>query len=265
MSNVLAIVQMFELQDSMNSKVHPEWRTHIWPHLGAPARWTRAIRDELIAEIIPKIGWKWWKATDSMELGLQTKLELVDIWHFLLSELLRVSALDVVSQATLESTIESHLESHIDLGRRDAQDVSHLRKYILDIIEVYIATTLDYDRKCTLYSINDGIHASRDVQDLYQLIDGFGVLMGLFGMTIVELNNWYLAKNALNVFRQQNGYKSGEYVKLWDNENEDNYFLEVIVTDVLSVNGDEVLTFDDIMKELDNMYKFNLKKYHGKG
>ena len=69
---------MLELQDSMNQRVHPEWRDQGY-------EWYRAVWVEC-AELMDHYGWKWWKKqTPDLE---QVKLELIDIWHFGLSYLL---------------------------------------------------------------------------------------------------------------------------------------------------------------------------------
>lgn len=72
------IVDMLELQDSMNSRVNANWREQGFA-------WHRAIWIEC-AELMEHHGWKWWKkqSPDSD----QVILELVDIWHFGLSILL---------------------------------------------------------------------------------------------------------------------------------------------------------------------------------
>src|SRR5690606_6642875 len=69
---------MLELQAGMNSKVESEWIAARFPYL-------RAVVIEG-AEAIEHHGWKWWKKQDR-ELP-QLQMKLVDIWHFLLSELL---------------------------------------------------------------------------------------------------------------------------------------------------------------------------------
>jgi dimeric dUTPase (all-alpha-NTP-PPase superfamily) len=70
---------MLELQDSMNTKVHAQWRTQGY-------EWYRAIWVEC-AELMDHYGWKWWKKqTPDTE---QVALELIDIWHFGLSILLQ--------------------------------------------------------------------------------------------------------------------------------------------------------------------------------
>lgn len=68
---------MLELQDGMNNKVNPDW-------VAANNNWYRAIQVEGV-EAIEHHGWKWWKKQDCKLAQLQ--MELVDIWHFILSML----------------------------------------------------------------------------------------------------------------------------------------------------------------------------------
>lgn len=70
---------MLELQDSMNTKVHSEWRTQGF-------EWYRAIWIEC-GELLDHYGWKWWKKQQPDVP--QVELELIDIWHFGLSILLQ--------------------------------------------------------------------------------------------------------------------------------------------------------------------------------
>ena len=66
---------MLALQDKMNSTVHPEWRTQNF-------KWTRAIMVEGV-EALEHYNWKWWKKQEP-DLA-QVRIELVDIWHFIMS------------------------------------------------------------------------------------------------------------------------------------------------------------------------------------
>jgi dimeric dUTPase (all-alpha-NTP-PPase superfamily) len=69
---------MLEMQDAMNSRVNPEWRS-------AGNAWYRAIWTEC-AEMLDHYGWKWWKHQQpDLE---QVQLELVDIMHFAMSDYL---------------------------------------------------------------------------------------------------------------------------------------------------------------------------------
>ena len=63
---------------AVDTATHPDWRGQGYP-------WYRAIWVEC-AELLDHYGWKWWKhQTPDLE---QVQLELVDIWHFGLSDLL---------------------------------------------------------------------------------------------------------------------------------------------------------------------------------
>ena len=75
---------MAQMQDEHNTLVHAQWRTQDYAYY-------RAIWVEC-AEMLDHFGWKWWKKQDG-DLD-QVKLELVDIWHFALSELLRQDRLE---------------------------------------------------------------------------------------------------------------------------------------------------------------------------
>ena len=69
---------MLSLQTSMNIKVDPNWVEARYPYL-------RAVVIEA-AEAIEHHGWKWWKKQEKDLPQLQ--MELIDIWHFILSEIL---------------------------------------------------------------------------------------------------------------------------------------------------------------------------------
>ncbi|MCU7810888.1 MAG: dUTP diphosphatase, partial [Candidatus Thiodiazotropha sp. (ex Notomyrtea botanica)] len=72
------ILTMLELQDAMNRKVNDDWRE-------AGYAWYRAIWTEC-AEMLDHYGWKWWKhQKPDMQ---QVHLEIIDIWHFALSDLI---------------------------------------------------------------------------------------------------------------------------------------------------------------------------------
>ena len=73
-----AVQTMLDLQDRMNTKVHPKWREQGY-------EWYRAAWIEC-AELMDHAGYKWWKyAEPDIE---QIQLEVVDIWHFGMSALL---------------------------------------------------------------------------------------------------------------------------------------------------------------------------------
>ena len=67
------------------------------------------------------------------------------------------------------------------------------------------------------------------------------------GVNLSELFKIYVAKNVLNKFRQDNGYKDGAYKKIW-NGREDNAVLNEILLQNIS-------KMDEIYAKLSDEYK----------
>lgn len=102
------IATMLELQDSMNSKVHEDWRAQNF-------EWYRAIWIEC-AELLDHHGWKWWKKQQP-DVN-QIALELVDIWHFGLSLLLlKDQSLDNIAETVITAfqSVEPEADFPTDL------------------------------------------------------------------------------------------------------------------------------------------------------
>ncbi|GAA5316547.1 MAG: dUTPase [Candidatus Pelagadaptatus aseana] len=103
------IITMLELQDSMNTKVHTDWRNQNF-------EWYRAIWIEC-AELLDHYGWKWWKKqTPDIE---QVQLELIDIWHFGLSILL--SSGKAVTDLAAEIESQLHIQTDEPDFRQDLE------------------------------------------------------------------------------------------------------------------------------------------------
>jgi hypothetical protein len=70
--------EMLRLQASVNSKINPDWLT-------ADNAYLRAVVVESV-EAMDHHGWKWW-SRQPLNMS-QIQLELIDIWHFVLSDVL---------------------------------------------------------------------------------------------------------------------------------------------------------------------------------
>lgn len=175
------LLTMLQMQDDMNTKVHPQWREQGF-------EWHRAIWVEL-AEMLDHYGWKWWKHQQpDIE---QVHLELIDIFHFGLSARL------VSGQAVAE--IAADVEQELQQPQTQAS--------FAETIEVMVANTL----------------ASKNFD-----VKTFAGLMQQTELSFDELFRHYVGKNVLNFFRQDHGYKTGEYVKVW-NGKEDNEVLMAVL------------------------------------
>lgn len=176
------LTTMLVLQDKLNTTINPKWRTANYP-------WHRAIMVEAI-EALEHYGWKWWKKQDP-DLG-QARIELVDIWHFILSN--QVTECSGETEWAAES-----LMSRIKLAH--AQPHSVLMK--LDLLI--------------------GSAAGAQIN-----FDAFVGLMRDFDLSWQQLYTTYIGKNVLNLFRQAHGYKEGTYIKTWDGR-EDNHCLDILM------------------------------------
>ena len=178
---------MARMQDEHNTLVHAQWRTQGYAYY-------RAIWVEC-AEMLDHFGWKWWKKQDG-DLD-QVKLELVDIWHFALSELLR--------QDRLEDSVADALFA-VDTARASENKDEQEERFRL-AIETLAQACL----------------RTRSFE-LQPFVDAMAALP----MTLDELFSLYIGKNVLNGFRQNNGYKSGEYRKLWQGREDNEHLIEVL-------------------------------------
>ena len=82
-------------------------------------------------------------------------------------------------------------------------------------------------------NIDPKINNIRDITDL------FFIAISQLDIDIVELYKRYVVKNQLNAFRQQNGYKEGTYIKLW-NTVEDNVIAFNIMDENPSISPSEL-------------------------
>jgi hypothetical protein len=186
---------MFTLQMGMNAKVDPDWVAARYPYL-------RAVAIEG-AEAIEHHGWKWWKKQEKDLPQLQ--MELIDIWHFILSEiLLRNSGNVDASLAALMMLLDSaNTQKIIDF---DDQQYSIDELDLLTKLELLIA--LSVVRRIEL--------------GLFQSI------MSDCKISWIDLYRQYVGKNVLNMFRQDHGYKDGTYQKIWNGREDNEYLVEII-------------------------------------
>lgn len=185
MSVAQQLTTMAELQDALNVNVHPQWRTQ--GHAYYRAIWVEC------AELLDHFGWKWWKhQTPDLD---QVKLEVVDIWHFGLSELIR--------------------DRRIDATRLDA-----------DVLAAFERTqTAGGDFRAAVETLAERTLASREFP-----IDAFCAVMAALPIDLDELFRIYVGKNVLNNFRQANGYKSGHYMKVWQGREDNEHLFELVGT-----------------------------------
>ena len=179
-----ALINMLQMQDRMNSRVHENW-------IEQKFAWYRAIWIEC-GELLEHYGYKWWKKQEA-DMP-QVQLEVIDIWHFGMSALFGHGK-DIPALAT---AIEKEVAKYrpIGLGVREATE----------------ALALD-----TLQTLS--FSPSR-----------FWELLSATGLDFEQLYSAYVSKNVLNFFRQDNGYKTGSYAKLWAGREDNEHLMELVET-----------------------------------
>lgn len=208
---------MLALQANMNAKVDPNWITARYPYL-------RAVAIEG-AEAIEHHGWKWWKKQDK-DLS-QLQMELVDIWHFILSEILL---------------------------RNDDNQLTPLEYLLSALSDPNSLQLIELDN--TAYKLNE-----TDLVTKLELLIAISIArridLGLFEsimrdceLTWTDLFCQYVGKNVLNMFRQDNGYKEGTYRKMWEGREDNEHLVEILE----SLDPDLPSFKDEIYSALTNTY-----------
>lgn len=200
------LAAMLELQDQMNQKVHPQWRDQGYA-------WYRAIWIEC-AELMDHHGWKWWKKQSPNQP--QVALELIDIWHFGLSELLQREPQGAHSEALL-TRLSSQLDFSVAPGDF-RQDVEVFAEAVL--------RTKQFD------------------------VLGFSRLLIGAGLTFADLYRSYVGKNVLNRFRQDHGYQAGTYEKIWQGLEDNEHLVQLLV----ELDIDSACFQDDVYQALAKRY-----------
>jgi hypothetical protein len=212
---------MLSMQAAMNSKVDPDWVSARHPYL-------RAIVIEG-AEAIEHHGWKWWKKQDKDLAQLQ--MELIDIWHFILSEILlnndgnEGESLAQLQELLTEADLPSLKHRKISF---DGQDYPLNAMNLIQKLELLIAVSV-----------------SKRIE-----LELFESIMIDCKVDWTELYCQYVGKNVLNFFRQDHGYKEGTYQKIWSGREDNEYLVEIMAT----LNPDTSSFRDDIYSALEQLY-----------
>ena len=199
------LLTMLTMQDSMNTKVHPQWSEQNF-------EWYRAVWIEC-AELMDHQSYKWWKRQDpDLE---QVQLEVIDIWHFGMSALF------------------AHYDNVTDIADAILSAWSTIENQQLTVHQA----TEELAAWCLMHKSFSASH--------------FWQLLVAVELDFEQLFVAYVGKNVLNFFRQDNGYKDGSYVKLWDGK-EDNQHLVELTTE-LDTEADSFR--DDLYNALSNRYQ----------
>ncbi len=211
---------MLRLQQELNDATNgPGWEQGL-TRQGKRIDWRRCIWLEA-AELVESYPWKHWKNIAAEPDYANIRIEAVDIWHFVMSEALRLN--------TLESDGEI-----AELARRIART---------EAFDAFARGRLEvpedlYAQIETVESFVAALFADASIEDL---TERFFRVARLGGLELQSLYDLYIGKNLLNRFRQEHGYKEGRYIKVW-NGREDNVVMQELLAAHPGIAPEELYT-----------------------
>ncbi|WP_297484570.1 dUTP diphosphatase [Sulfurimonas sp.] len=221
------IFMMIELQNGLNDATNgKEWTKGITKN-GKKIDWRRCIYMEC-AEMVDSFPWKHWKAITAEPDWQNHQIEVVDVWHFIIS--LAIEAYAQNDRGSLED-IAVQISNSDALYKIETEEESFApMDDVLEKVENLIRVAI-----------------SKEAVDLDTLFSDFFDLVAMSGLNLDSLYRLYVGKNILNQFRQDNGYKEGTYIKVW-NDKEDN----VVMKSIWETNSDVSPEF--LYEELSKVY-----------
>jgi len=203
--------EMFLLQQKLNDETNGVGWEKGYTKQGRIINWRRCIYMEC-AELIDSFNWKHWKDINIAPNWENIKLELVDIWHFIMS-----------------LGLEEYKNKRLG-------DIDDLVRYVSDskYFDEFCTEPINPSDDDTLSMINTIEHMLKDAvikEGFDKLIDDFLGACLECGLGIDELYRLYIGKNILNGFRQDNGYKEGTYKKIWNGKEDNEVMMEILQKD----------------------------------
>ena len=221
------ILLMLQLQAQLNDATNGEDWTKGLTKNGKEIDWKRCIYMEC-AEMVDSFSWKHWKNIDQEPDWDNHQIEVVDVWHFIMS-------------LAIENYAQNLKGGVDDIGI----NISELQSFATINLE-----SKTFDSQVNVIAKIENLmlmSLSKEVLDIENMIAEFFDLVVMSGLDLETLYRLYVGKNILNQFRQDNGYKDGSYIKIWAGE-EDNVVMKRVWEENANIKPDA------LYKELTKLY-----------
>lgn len=227
MDSLQMIFSMLQMQQRLNDQTCGLNWENGYTKEGKIINWKRCIYMEC-AELIDSFAWKHWKNIKA-PLNLDNAvIEIVDIWHFVMSLMLENYKINLGEDAIKLAKDICAVSGFNDFCKEPFALDENSQYEIINDIEALIHKCSGFDSK---------------ISDI--LTNYFRISLKC-GVNLSVLYQFYVGKNVLNKFRQDNGYKQGSYKKIW-NGKEDNE----MVSEILANGAKEP---DEIYNKLCEIY-----------
>jgi deoxyuridine triphosphatase domain protein len=168
------------------------------------------------AELINSFAWKHWKNISAAPDVNNIVIEIVDIWHFVMSYI-------------LEQYYGSKNIDHIVSDVTAVSGFAEFSSYAYDVREYSIYEIVN--------DIELIIHETSGFElQIGELLTDFFRVAIKCGVSLDILFAKYIGKNVLNKFRQDHGYKEGNYRKIWGDLEDNEVLIEVLSKGTVSAN-----------------------------
>lgn len=222
------LLEMLNMQQALNdATAGKDWELG-YTKSGKLISWQRCIYMEC-AELIDSFAWKHWKNINA-DINTQNLLvEVVDIWHFILSLLL----------------LQNKLHQNQNL-KELAQRIAATPGFKL--LEMTPPNVNDENPYEIMNEIERLIHAtSTKNSSSNEILEIFFSVAFKCGVSFKALFSCYIGKNVLNSFRQNHGYKEGSYKKIWQGKEDNEVMSQILASGTSSA--------EQIYAELEKEYK----------
>ncbi len=211
------IYQMLQLQQQLNDATNGKgWEGGITKN-AKEINWRRCIYMES-CELIDSYPWKHWKSIDAPANTENAQIEVVDIWHFVMSLALEDFKINLKGDIGFLANEIEKIENFSTLRGKNS---------------------INSNAKEIIIHIEDMLRAIFAHKSSFKVMEKFFNIVVDVGLNIEELYTLYVGKNILNQFRQDHGYKSGEYIKVW-NGAEDNEVMHNLLQTAPHIKPDEL-------------------------
>lgn len=212
------ILQMLLLQQQLNDATNGlDWEKGITKN-GKLIDWKRATYLEC-AELIESYPWKHWKNIDAKPDYENIKIEAVDIWHFIMSQ-----------------GLEDYKTRNVGNINKLAENINQLTNFQAFSADITPTTKNYYEQIEVVEILMKTLFCDESTE---KLIEAFINVAVQSGLNLDALYTLYVGKNILNQFRQDHGYKEGNYIKIWEGK-EDNVVMQRLLDKNANVTPKEL-------------------------
>ncbi len=206
--------EIIGLQRKLNNEIDPNWQAN-------KLDWKTAMVIES-TELVDSINWKWWKNMSTDWANIE--IEMIVLLHSIFAK-------------SIELNIHSNLFGLVVVSETQKQIRTKNEELANEIKNKIINEFIGF------VSRDDMVNSLRIWLEIWFTL----------GYSSIDIFKIYKMKYVLNNFRQDHGYKTGEYVKLW-NGKEDNVIAQQLITTI--PYDDEFM--NNLYIELDKEYLKNL-------